>query len=122
MAGLAILKHSYGLSDEVLCERWGGEPLLPILLRRGVLPAPAGVRSLVTNTLANPRGRGTVTGAAPGESVDRRQDQGDQAIRAVTGDRRYHGSAQERDVPHRCETSEPGAREAGAAGAATWGG
>jgi hypothetical protein len=22
MAGLAILKHTYNLSDEVLCERW----------------------------------------------------------------------------------------------------
>src|SRR5467141_4236287 len=81
MAGLAILKHTYDLSDEVLCERWVENPFTNTL-RRGVLPAPAGVRSLVTNTLANPRGRGTVTGAAPGESVDRRQDQGDQAIRA----------------------------------------
>ena len=26
MAGLAILKHSYGLSDEVLCERWVENP------------------------------------------------------------------------------------------------
>jgi hypothetical protein len=24
MAGLAILKHTYDLSDEVLCERWRG--------------------------------------------------------------------------------------------------
>jgi hypothetical protein len=27
---------------------------------------------------------------------------GDQAVGAVTGDRRHHGAAQERDVPHRC--------------------
>lgn len=26
MAGLAILKHIYDLSDEVLCERWGENP------------------------------------------------------------------------------------------------
>jgi len=26
MAGLAILKHSYDLSDEMLCERWGENP------------------------------------------------------------------------------------------------
>jgi len=26
MPGLAILKHSYDLSDEVLCERWGENP------------------------------------------------------------------------------------------------
>lgn len=51
MVGLAILKHTYDLSDEVLCERWVREPLLPVLLRRGVLPASAGVRSLVADTL-----------------------------------------------------------------------
>lgn len=27
MAGLAILKHTYDLSDEVLCERWVENPL-----------------------------------------------------------------------------------------------
>lgn len=27
MAGLAILKHTYGLSDEVLCERWVENPI-----------------------------------------------------------------------------------------------
>ncbi|WP_247822327.1 transposase [Bradyrhizobium sp. 187] len=26
MAGLAILKHTYDLSDEVLCERWAENP------------------------------------------------------------------------------------------------
>ena len=41
MAGLAILKHTYDLCDEVLCKRWVENPLLPFLLRRGVLPAPA---------------------------------------------------------------------------------
>jgi IS5 family transposase len=41
MAGLSILKHSYNLSDEALCERWV-EPVLPMLLRRGVFPAPIG--------------------------------------------------------------------------------
>jgi hypothetical protein len=38
MAGLAILKHTYDLSDEVLCERWVENP--PVLLRRGVLLPP----------------------------------------------------------------------------------
>jgi transposase, IS5 family len=40
MAGLSILKHTYDLSDEVLCERRAEsrEPLLRVLLRRGVLP------------------------------------------------------------------------------------
>ena len=43
MAGLAILKHTYDLSDEALCDRLGGEPLLPILLRRGIFPTCVGV-------------------------------------------------------------------------------
>ena len=29
MAGLAILKHTYDLSDEVLCERWVENPYYP---------------------------------------------------------------------------------------------
>src|SRR5262249_11276087 len=41
MAGLAILKHTYDLSDEALCDRW--EPVLPILLRRGIFPTCVGV-------------------------------------------------------------------------------
>jgi hypothetical protein len=35
MAGLAILKHTYNLSDEVLCERWVENPL-SILPLRGI--------------------------------------------------------------------------------------
>ncbi len=30
MAGLAILKHTYDLSDEVLCERWVENPSVPV--------------------------------------------------------------------------------------------
>jgi Transposase domain (DUF772) len=45
MAGLVILKHTYDLSDEMLCERWVENHHLPVLLRRGVLPTSAGVRS-----------------------------------------------------------------------------
>src|SRR5438067_12250302 len=36
------------------CASAGWRTLLPVLLRRGVLPAPAGVRSLVTDALAQP--------------------------------------------------------------------
>src|ERR1700746_765661 len=52
MALLAILKHTYDLSDEVLC----GEPVLPMLLRRGVFPTCIGVRSLVADALAPAHG------------------------------------------------------------------
>jgi IS5 family transposase len=50
--GLFILKHMHTLSDEVLCARWLGEPLLPILLRRAELLPPAAVRPLITDALA----------------------------------------------------------------------
>ena len=56
MAGLAILKHMHDLSDEVLCDRWGGESVLPVLLRRGVFPTSAGVRSLLADALAPAHG------------------------------------------------------------------
>src|SRR5438045_1913360 len=121
MAGLAILKHLRPVRRGAV-RALGGEPLLPVLLRRGVLPAPAGVRSLVTDALAQPDGRGAASGPAAGEPVGCRQDQGDQTIRVLPGDRRHDGAAQERDVSDRCQASEPGAREAGAAGAAHRGG
>src|SRR6202040_1608585 len=47
MAGLAILKHTYDLSDEVLCERWVENPYYLERLRRRDFPAPPGARSLV---------------------------------------------------------------------------
>src|SRR5262245_15141587 len=42
----------------------GGEPVLPIFLRRGVLPAPGCIRPLVADALAPAYGRGEAEGAA----------------------------------------------------------
>src|SRR5580704_6213450 len=67
MAGLSILKHMHDLSDEDLCARSGREPLLPALLRRGVLPAPADVRPLIADALAPADGGRAADGADPGE-------------------------------------------------------
>ncbi|MET4278969.1 hypothetical protein ABIB68_008201 [Bradyrhizobium sp. F1.2.2] len=89
------------------------------LLRRGVLPVLADVRSLVVDVLAQPDwGR---SGFRPCCRRDcrLRQDPGDQTVRILPGDRRHDGAAQERDVSDRCQASEPGAREAGAASALT---
>src|SRR5712675_735785 len=44
MAGLAILKHSYESFRRGFVRSLGGEPVLPILLRRGVFPTFIGVR------------------------------------------------------------------------------
>jgi hypothetical protein len=56
MAGLAILKHTYNLSDEVLCELWIENPVLPVFMRRRVLPAPAAAGLLLDDPLAQPHG------------------------------------------------------------------
>ena len=40
MAGLAILKHTYNLSDEVVCELWIENPYYQYFLRGRVFPAP----------------------------------------------------------------------------------
>ena len=42
MAGLAILKHTYDLSDEALCERWVENPITDTSAARSS-SAPAGV-------------------------------------------------------------------------------
>jgi len=53
MAGLAILKHTLRRGS---VRALGGEPVLPILLRRGVFPTCIGVRSLVADALASAHG------------------------------------------------------------------
>jgi hypothetical protein len=53
MAGLAILKHTLRRGS---VRALGGEPVLPILLRRGVFPTCIGVRSLVADALAPAHG------------------------------------------------------------------
>jgi hypothetical protein len=62
-------KHSYDLSDEVVCELWIENPYYQIFLRRGVLSAPAAARSLVDDQLAQPRGRRTGCGRCLQESL-----------------------------------------------------
>jgi Transposase domain (DUF772) len=47
MAGLAILKHTYNLSDEVVCEQWLENPYYQYFCGGGVFPAPAAARSLL---------------------------------------------------------------------------
>src|SRR4051794_36598653 len=42
MTGLAILKHTYDLSDEVLCERWVENPYYQFFCGGGFFPTPPG--------------------------------------------------------------------------------
>src|SRR2546430_2918722 len=38
MAGLAILKHTFDLFDEALCDRWVGDPFLHSVCRAAFFP------------------------------------------------------------------------------------
>ena len=57
---------------------WIFSIVFPVLLRRGVLPAPAGIRPLVADALAPAHGRGEAAGAVAGEPRGRHEDRGDE--------------------------------------------
>ena len=50
LAGLAILKHTYDLSDEALCDRWTENPYFQPSCGKRVLLPQAALRSLVDVT------------------------------------------------------------------------
>ena len=84
------------------------KPLLPVLLRRGVLPAPAAARSLFDDLLAQSHGRRTAAGAAPGEPCGGDQERGDEAGRSRPRHRRHHGAAEERHLSDRRQAASTG--------------
>jgi hypothetical protein len=87
-------------------------------LRRGVLPAPHDVRSLLIDPLAPAQERGAAASLASGEPLGCHQHRGDQALRPQPHHRRHDGAAQERHVPDRCAALESCPRDPGAARAA----
>ena len=116
MAGLAILKHTYNLSDEALCERWVENPYfqyfcgeeffqhaLPFdrssLTRWRQRMGEEKLQALLQESLAV----ATRTGR-------------DEAVGLSPVSCRHHGAAEGGDVPDRRQAAEPGARAAGAAG------
>ena len=115
MAGLAILKHTYDLSDEVLCERWVENPYYQFFCgeeffqHRLVLD-----RSSLTRWRQR-MGEEKLQALLQESPFGRHQDRGDQAVQPQPRHRRHHGAAQERDVPDRRQASEPGARNPGTA-------
>src|SRR5262245_13640753 len=114
MAGLAILKHTYDLSDEALCDRWVEKSVLPVLLRRGVFPTCVGVRPFVADALAPADGAREAQGAAAGELGGGDRDGRDEALRPRLCCDRYDGAAEGGDVSNRRQAAQPGARAAGA--------
>ena len=92
------------------------EPVLSAVLRRGVLPASADLRSLVADALAPTDGRGTPCRADPGEPVGRHAHRRGQARRLFQGDRRHDRSTQGCRLSDRRQADASGARAAGQAG------
>ena len=94
----------------------GREPLLPVVLRRGVLPAQADLRPLVADALAPADGRGEACGADPGEPCGGDAHRRGQARRLFQGDCRHDRAAEGGRLSDRRETDASGARAAGEAG------
>src|SRR6516162_5657376 len=104
MAGVAILKHTYDLSDEALCDRWVENPYFQYLcgeefFQHALAPADGGRQA-----------QGTVAGELGGGGPDG----GDEAVRSRPCCDRHHGAAEGGDVSDRRQTAQPGARAAGA--------
>jgi transposase, IS5 family len=85
MAGLAILKHTYDLSDEALCERWVENPYFQFFCGEEFFRHRPGLRSLLTDALAPAHGRGQACGLAAGEPGDGCQNRRPQAVRSRPG-------------------------------------
>ena len=89
-----------------------GEPLLPVLLRRGEFPTQAALRSLLADALAPAARRDAAFGADPGEPFGGAQDR--RACHQGPGARRsgHHGAAQGCRLPDRCPAAAQGDRDA----------
>ena len=109
MAGLAILKHTYDLSDEVLCERWVESPYYQFFCGEEFFQHRLVFDRSSLTRWRNRMGEARLQALLQESLSVAAKDQGNQAVRTITGDRRYHGAAQERDIPHRCQASKPGA-------------
>ena len=116
MAGLAILKHSYNLSDEVVCELWIENPYYQYFCGEEFfqhrLPLD---RSSMTHW-RHAHGRRTAASAVAREPGGRHQERRDEARRSRPRHCRHHGAAEEHHLPDRRQAAEPGPREAGEAG------
>src|SRR5262249_437828 len=114
MAGLAILKHTYDLSDEALCDRWVENPYFQYFCGEEFFQhALVFDRSSLTRW--PPRVGGDKVQALLEESLAVGDpDGGDEAVRSRPCCDRHHGAAEGGDVSDRRQAAQPGARAAGA--------
>ncbi len=103
MAGLAILKHTYDLSDEVLCERWVENPYYQTFAARSFFQHRLVFdRSSLTrwrNRMGEERLQALLQESLS-VAIRTKAIKPSELSRVIV---RYHGAAQERDVPHRCQ-------------------
>ena len=82
MAGLAILKHTFDLSDEVVCARWVENPYYQYFCGEEFFRHTPAAGSLLDRPLAQPHGRGAPRGLAAGEPRGRDPHRRHEAIRS----------------------------------------
>jgi Transposase domain (DUF772) len=105
MAGLAILKHTYDLSDEALCDRWVESPYFQYFCGEFFQHALVFDRSSPTRW--RQRMGEEKLQALLQESLAVASDE---AVRPRPGCDRHHGAAEGGDVPDRRQAVKPGAR------------
>ena len=114
MAGLAILKHTYDLSDEALCDRWVENPYFQYFCGEEFFQhALVFDRSSLTRWRQRMGEDKLKTLLQESLAVATRTDamKPSDLARVVI---RHHGAAEGGDVPDRRQTTQPGARAAGA--------
>jgi hypothetical protein len=67
MAGLAILKHTYDLSDEALCDRWVENPYFQYFCGEEFFQHALVIRPLIADALAPADGGREASGVTAGE-------------------------------------------------------
>ena len=80
MAGLTILKYTYDLSDEVLCERWVENPYYQFFCGEEFFQHELVFDRCSLTRWRQRMGEEKLQGPAAGEPVGRHQDRGDQAV------------------------------------------
>src|SRR6516225_7279279 len=106
MAGLAILKHTYDLSDEALCDRWVENPYFQYFCGEEFFQ-----HALMFDRSSLTRWRQRM-GADKLKAL--LQHGRDEAVQSRPRCDRHHGAAEGSDVPDRRQAAQPGARAAGA--------
>src|SRR5438034_5648262 len=95
MAGLAILKHTYNLSDEAVCEQWIENPYYQYFCGEEFFQHQLPLdRSSMTHW-RKPHGRGAAASAVAGEPGGSDANRSDEAFGTLARHRRHHGAAEE---------------------------